>query len=124
MKRFFTLGILLILFLFVLIGCGSYSFEQKDIETTVIKCERGEFRPNTLYFVMSYLYYIQKDESMGNSYKDLAYEKGSYDYNITIEIDNTNYIITRSKQYEVGQIITVKEIKYYSGIRLINKKYQ
>lgn len=124
MKRHFTLGILTLLFVFVLTGCGNYSYEETQIETIVIQCEEGTYHPDPSYMTIANMYYSQKNYGLWTTYRNLAYSNGSYDYNITVNIEGVDYVIVRSEEYEIGQTIIITQKNTYKDSQLEKTEYK
>lgn len=125
MKKNATLGILVILFVFMLTGCGEkYSYKETEIQATVIQCEQGTFHPDSYYYSLANMYLSQKDYGMWNMYLTLANSNGKYDYNVIISINESNFTVVRSELYVVGQTITVTEVKTYNSNELVKIEYK
>lgn len=126
MKKYVTLGIVAILFVFMLTGCGEkYSYEETEFETIVIQCEKGAFHPNASYLATANMYLAQGNYGLWSMYTSLANTNGTYDYNVTINIDGNNYTVIREDQYEIGQSITIIKINTYDmDSQLINTEYK
>lgn len=126
MKKYATLGILTILFVFMLTGCGEkYSYEQIELETVVIQCEKGTYHPDESYMSIAKMYLTQNEYGLWNMYMSLANDNGTYDYNVTIDIDGNNYTVVRKEQYEVGQYITITMVNTYNkDLQLVNTEYK
>ena len=126
MKKYVTLGIVAILFVFMLTGCGEkYSYEKTEFETIVIQCEKGEFHPDESYLTTADIYLAHGNYTLWSMYTDWANANGTYDYNVTINIDENNYTVIREDQYEIGQSITIIKINTYNmDSQLINTEYK
>lgn len=58
-------------------------------------------------------------------YMSLANDNGTYDYNVTIDIEGNNYTVVRKEQYEVGQYITITMVNTYNkDLQLVNTEYK
>lgn len=54
MKKYVTLGIMAILFVFMLTGCGEkYSYEETEFEAIVIQCKEGTYHPDASYIAIA-----------------------------------------------------------------------
>lgn len=126
MRKYTTLGILAILFVFMLTGCGEkYSYEQTELEAVVIQCEEGTYNPDSSYMAIANMYLAQQNYRMWSMYMSLANANGTYDYNVTIDIDGNNYTVVREEQYEVGQYITITMVNTYNmDLQLVNTEYK
>lgn len=126
MKKYVALGIVAILFVFMLTGCGEkYSYEKTEFEATVIQCEKGAFHPNASYLASANAYLAQENYGLWSMYLNLANANGTYDYNVTINIDENNYIVIREEQYEIGQSIIITKINTYDmDSQLVNTEYK
>lgn len=126
MRKYTTLGILAILFVFMLTGCGEkYSYEQTELEAVVIQCEEGTYNPDASYMAIANMYLAQQNYGMWSMYMSLANANGTYDYNVTIDIDGNNYTVVREEQYEVGQYITITMVNTYNmDLQLVNTEYK
>lgn len=125
MKKYVTLGIITILFVFILTGCGeNYSYETTEIKTVVLQCEEGTYHPDESYLSIANMYFVQQNLNMWNIYRNLADDNGKYDYNVTINIDGNNYTVVREEQYEVGQYITITRINTYMDSQLVKTEYE
>ena len=126
MRKYITLGIFAILFLFMLTGCEpEYSYEQTELEAVVIQCEKGTYNPDAEYLALAEMYMVQNNAYMSMSCMDLANQNGTWDYNVTVDIDGDNYTVVREKSYEVGQNITITVINTYNrDMQLVNIEYR
>ena len=121
-KTLITL-IVIILTIATLAGCTSYTYENKEIEATVVSCEQGSFVLASEYVSIANVYLTQKKMSMYSMYMSLARSNGTYNYNITVSIDGENYVVVRSDSYEAGQTITVNARYGYADGELVNVEY-
>ncbi len=125
MKKYMALGIMSLLFVFMLVGCGkNYTYEETEFETVVIECEEGTYHQNASYLVMANTYLAQQNYGLWSTYVNLANATGKYDYKITISIDEDNYTVIREDQYEVGQYVTVIKVNTYLDSQLIKTEYK
>lgn len=111
MKKKMALVTVAILFVFMLVGCKETP-SYEEIEAIVIQCEKGEFHPNEIYVSTANMYLAQENYELWSMYKSLADTNGTYDYNVTVSIDEGSYTATvvRKDQYEIGSTITIKRI--------------
>ena len=115
MKKFATIGTIIVLFALILTGCGEkYSYEQTELEAVVIKCEEGTYHPDESYMAIANMYLAQNNLGMWSMYMSLANTNGAYEYNVTIDIDGNNYTVIREEKYEVGQYITIVMVSTYN----------
>lgn len=126
MKRYVALGIVSILFVVMLTGCGEkYSYEETEFEAIVIQCEKGTFHPDASYLSIANMYLAQKNSGLWSMYTSLANSNGTYDYNVTVNIDENNYTVVRENQYEIGQYITITEVNTYNmDSQLVKTEYK
>ena len=124
MKNFFALGTLTILFVLVLTGCSTISYERSEIQSTVIECEKGTFHPNSYYQTKANTCLAEKNIVFWQMYNDLAEEHGSYDYNVTVNIDGTNYVVIRFEEYEIGEQIVIEKVDTYKDSQLEKTEYK
>jgi len=124
MKKFFALGMLIFLFVFVLTGCGNYSYKETKIETTVIQCEKGNYNKNAAYNATANMYVAQGKHAQAAMYKALANANGYYNYNITVNIEGKKYIIVRLEQYEVNECIVITKVDTYKDSQLVKTEYK
>lgn len=125
MRKYVTLGIFVILFVFILTGCEENSYKETEIQTAVIQCEEGTYHPNASYEAIARMYFSQGKYAMSNVYKNLAKANGKYDYDIAISIEGKKYTVVRSEQYEVGQTISVTKVETYDkDSKLIKTEYK
>ena len=126
MKKYAALGTIYILFIFMLTSCcgEKYAYEKTEFEATVVKCEKGEFHPNAEYLATANMYQAQQNYSMWTMYSNLANINGTYDYIVTINIDDNNYTVIREEQYNCGETITITKINTYDGKKMINTEYK
>ena len=124
MKKTTLVITLAIISIFLLVGCTTYSYESTEIETNVIKCEKGIFLPDEEYLAMANVCLAYKKAEMYEYYKKLANEHGNYTYNITISIDGTEYVIVRPEEYEVGSVITVVAKSRYANNKVVYVEYE
>lgn len=126
MRKYVTLWILTILFVFMLTGCGEkYSYEETELEAVVIQCQEGTYHLNASDIAIANMYLVQKNYGLWSMYMTLANTNGTYDYNVTINIDDNNYTVVREEQYEVGQYITITRVNTYNkDSQLINTEYK
>ena len=124
MKKLLTLGTLTILFVLVLTGCSTISYEQTEIETTVVECIEGVFHPNSYYQTKANLCLAEKNLSSWQMYNNLAEEYGNYDYNVTVNIDGINYVVIRFEKYEVGDKIVITQVNTFQDSQLIKTEYK
>ena len=95
-----------------------------EFETSVIQCEEGTFYPDSSYLSLANTALALGDVSTYSAYVALANANGTYDYNITINIDGKDYIVERSEAYAVGAIILVTKIDYYENDILYKTEYR
>lgn len=126
MRKRATVGILVILFVFMLTGCGEqYSYEQTELEAVVTQCEEGTYHPDASYMALANAYLAQKRYGLWSMYMSLANDNGTYDYNVTVEIDGNLYTVVREEQYEVGQYITITRVcTYNADSQLVDMQYK
>lgn len=106
-----------------LTACTNYTYERKELETTVISCEQGSFILASEYVSIANMYLAQKKTAMYSMYMSLARTNGHYNYNITISVDGENYIVVRSEEYNPGDTITVTARYGYADGELVNIEY-
>lgn len=123
MKKTYTL-ILTFLFVLLLAGCTKTSYEETEIETTVIQCDEGTYQPNESYIALANTYLAQGNVALYSSYIALANNNGYYSYNITININDVDYVIERSEPYEVGQSIIVTKVETFEDSTLVKTEYK
>lgn len=125
MKKYAVLSIIILCFAFILSGCTkSYSYEENTFEEIVTKCEKGTYHPDASYRALANMYLAQKKMGMWSMYMNLANSNGTYDYQITINVDGNNYTIIRKDPYDVGAFITITEIKTYQNAKLVKTEYK
>lgn len=125
MKKYAALGTIYISLIFMLTSCvEKYSYEKNEFEATVVKCEKGEFHPNDTYLATANMYQVQKNYQMWSVYSNLANINGTYEYIVTINIDDNNYTVIREEQYNSGETISVTKINTYDDTQLINTEYK
>ena len=126
MKRYVALGIVSILLVFMLTGCEEkYSYEETEFEAIVIQCEKGTFHPDASYLSIADMYLAQKNYGLWSTYNSLANANGTYDYNVTVNIDGNNYTVVRENQYEIGQYITITKVNTYNmASQLVKTEYK
>lgn len=91
----------------------NFSYAETEINTVVVECTKGNFLSTPTYFFTT-----EKSKlNFGTAYTAC---NGYYEYNITVNIDGTNYVVMRTEEYAVGQKITVtKCTTTYEGIETI-----
>lgn len=133
MKRYVTLGnvstlfvlMLLVIVPILIISFGEkYSYEETEFEAIVIQCEEGTLNPDASFLSIANMYLAQQNYGMWNTYNSLAYSNGTYDYNVTVNIDGNNYTVVRENPYEIGQYITITEVKTYMDSQLVKTEYK
>ena len=121
-----TIIFILVIFLFLttLTACTNYTFETKEVEATVISCQQGTLIPSPEYVSLANMYLIKKNTAMYTMYMSLAHSNGSYNYNITINIDGSeNHVVVRNDSYEAGEIIIVTAKYSYADGKLVSIEY-
>ena len=106
-----------------LTACTNYTYENKEIEATVVSCEKGSFVLASEYVSIANVYLAQQKTAMYSMYMSLARSNGSYNYNIGVSIEGETYTVVRSEPYEIGQTITVKAQYGYADGELVNVDY-
>ena len=116
--------ILVIIVCFIsLTGCANYTYESKEIEATVTSCEKGTLIPAPEYVSLANMYLIKKNTAMYAVYMNLAHTNGTYNYNITITVDEKAHVVVRQAPCDVGQVIVVTaEYTYANGV-LVSTTY-
>lgn len=119
-----------IIFIFVIIlvfstltACTSYTYETKEVEATVISCEKGTLIPAPEYVSLANMYLIKKNTAMYTMYMSLAHTNGTYNYNITITVDGENHTVVRNESYDVGETIIVNAEYAYADGEIVNIRY-
>lgn len=124
MKKHVTLGIIAILFVLMLTGCSTYSYEETSIQTTVVQCGEGTFKPDPYYSQKALEAQMNLDLNAYSLNLTMANTLGSYEYPITVSLGEINFTVVRSEQYEVGQTITITEVKTFKDSELIKIEYK
>ena len=123
MRKNIILILVIILVCSTLTACATYTYETKEIETTVISCEQGTLIPAPEYVSLANMYLIKKNTAMYTMYMSLAHTNGTYNYNITITIDGENHTVVRKESYDVGETIIVNAEYAYADGELVNITY-
>ena len=120
-----TIILILVIFISVvtLAACTSYTYETKEIEAIVISCEEGTLIPAPEYVSLANMYLIKKNTAMYTMYMNLAHANGTYNYNITINIDGENFVVVRSEKHEVGKSIVITAKYTYANDKLVIVEY-
>lgn len=124
MRKRLTLGFLVFLFVFTLTGCGKTSYQETEVTTSVIECEKGSFHQDSSYLSIAYMYLAQEDYSLYYFYSNLANANGHYDYEITVTIEGKKHKVTRLEPYDVGQSILITKKDSYRNSKLIQTEYK
>lgn len=121
-----SLVFLSLLCVFALTGCveDEYEIRESQIECVVVACEKGDFKPNQTYLTMSNTALAKNDFNKYNYYRNLAYAMGVQEYKITVNVDGSDHVLTKDKEYEVGSTISVKKKEYYDGSTLVKTEYR
>lgn len=106
-----------------LAGCAEYIYEEKEIICEVIKCDEGTFVPNAAYTALATKALVDGDITEWVVYSNLANSTGEYEYNVTVIIEGTEYILTRNEPYEEGTEILVKQNCSYCNGELFEITY-
>ena len=117
-------AIIISFFCMFITACAEYSKQENIFEASVTNCKQGSFHPDDEYLALANSYLAQGNMVMWNNYMALANTNGYYEYNITFMQDNVDYIVSRNKPYDIGQIITITEIKTYKGNKLLKTEYR
>lgn len=123
MRKTFITFLVIILAIAVLTGCTSYTYEDTEIEATVISCKKGDLIPAPEYVSIANVYLAKGKTTLYTMYMNMARSNGTYNYNITVSIDGENYVIVRSEPYEVGQTLIVNAKYGYANGELVNVEY-
>ena len=123
MRKTFIALLVIILTFTTLTACTNYTFENEEIEATVVSCEKGNFVLASEYVAIANMYLGKNKPSMYTMYMNLARSNGTYNYNISICIEGENYVVVRSEPYEVGQTIQVNVQYSYANGELVNVEY-
>lgn len=123
MRKTFIALLGIILTITMLTACTNYTFENKEIEATVVSCEKGDFVLASEYVAIANMYLGKDKFAMYTMYMNLARSNGTYNYNISICIEGENYVVVRSEPYEVGQTIQVNVQYSYADGELVNVEY-
>ena len=123
MRNTIIATLVIISILLSLTACTNYTYESKEIETTVISCKEGSFVLASEYVSIANMYLAQKKTAMYTMYMSLARTNGHYNYNITVTIDGENHVVVRSKEYTPGDIITIKARYGYADGELVSIEY-
>ena len=123
MRKTFITFLVIILAIAALTGCTSYTYEDTEIEVTVISCKKGDLIPAPEYVSIANVYLAKGKTTLYTMYMNMARSNGTYNYNITVSIDGENYVIVRSEPYEVGQTLIVNAKYGYANGELVNVEY-
>ena len=118
MKRF-AIIFLAIIFVFNITACSSRTVETREVEATVVKCEKGTFMPHEEYLAEANICLAFKKMEAYAYYKQLATEHGSYQYNVTVLFEGEEYTVSRMEAFDTGTIIPVTATFTYSGDELV-----
>ncbi len=126
MKRLTALVILALLFVLMLTGCGKkYIYEQTELHGIVVQCEQGTFHRDAHYASLANMYLAQKNYGLWSMYLSLSNSHGTYDYNVTCEIEGDIHTVVRKNSYEIGAAITIYEVKTYDmDSQLVDTEYR
>ena len=119
-----TLVMLSLLCIFALTGCEQYETKETVIDTAVVACEKGAFRPDQYYTTMANTALARNDFNKYTYYRNLANAMGKYEYHITVQIDGETITFDRYEEYEVGATISVKKIEHYTDGKLEKVEYK
>ena len=118
MKRF-VIAILVIICIFTTTACSAHTTETREVEATVVKCEKGIFMPHEEYLAEANISLAFKKMEAYAYFKKLADEHGSWQYNVTVQFEGQEYIISRMEEFDVGTTLTVTATFTYSGEELL-----
>ena len=126
-----TLGVLVLLFVFLLVGCEStnhpeseFRYTESEVKGIVIQCKEHAFHPDETFSATANLYLSQGDYTLWNMYMNMANANGTYDYNVTIDINGETHFVIRQEEYKVGELITVTKVDTYQHSNLIKTEYK
>ena len=86
MRKTFIALLVIILTFTTLTACTNYTFENEEIEATVVSCEKGNLVLASEYVAIANMYLGKDKLSMYTMYMNLARSNGTYNYNISIWI--------------------------------------
>ena len=89
-------------------------YEQTEVQALVVKSEQGDLHPDSSSNGMASYYLGQGDFGKWIMYSAVAKSKGTYDYNVTVNINGDHHTVIRDTPYILGQYITVTSIKAYN----------
>ncbi len=118
MKKF-SIVVLVIMLVFALAACSERTIETREVEATVVKCEKGVFMPHEEYLAEANICLAFKKMEAYAYYKQLADKHGSWQYNVTVLFEDKEYTISRMEMFEVGDIISVTATFTYVGEELV-----
>ncbi len=113
MKKF-TIIIMVIICIFTFTACSNRTVETREVEATVVKCEKGLFMPDEEYLAQANISLAFKKMEAYAYFKKLADENGSWQYNVTVQFEGEEYTISRMDAFDVGTIIPVTATFTYS----------
>ncbi len=90
---------------------SDYSSKRETVQAEVVMCEEI-----TIYNAEKY--HVTENGKMSTTVK---YETKNL-YNITVDINGEDYVVTREKCYEVGESISVTMITQYHGSELLKRE--
>lgn len=119
MMKKFSIIILVIICIFATTACSSRTTETREVEATVVKCEKGTFMPHEEYLAEANICLAFKKLEAYAYYKELANQHGSWQYNVTVQFEGQEYIISRMEAFDVGTTLTVTATFTYAGDELV-----
>lgn len=118
MKQF-VIVILVVVLTFALVACSKQTVEIREVEATVVKCEKGVFMPHEEYLAEANICLAFKKMEAYAYYKMLADDHGSWQYNVTVQFEGKQYTVSRMEEFDVGTLIPVTVTFTYAGEKLV-----
>lgn len=122
-KNIVTLGIIVLLFVFVATGCAVAEVKETKCEATVVECVEGNFIKNPTYTSLATAALLKKDYSKAALYNNLAQSTGWYEYEVTVNVEGKEIVLDLRNEYEVGETITITRVDTYVDGELTETTY-